>query len=46
MTQILWEKEKNENIKIKSQKRVKGGPDKADFFHTAKIGNFKKKGSE
>ena len=28
---------------MKSQKSVKGGPDGADFLHTDKIGNFKKK---
>ena len=28
---------------MKSQKMVKGGPEEADFFHTAKIGNLKKK---
>ena len=44
MTQILWEKEKNENIKIKSQKRVKGGPEEAD--HTAEIGILKNKSSK
>ena len=33
----------NQEIKIKSQKSVKGGPDGADFLHTDKIGNGKKK---
>ena len=28
---------------MKSQKSVKGGPDGADFLHTDKIGNGKKK---
>ena len=36
-----FHKKQNGEIKMKSQKRVKGGPEEAD--HTAKIGIFKKK---
>ena len=53
MTQILCKKfvatflqVKNGEIKMKSQKSVKGGPDGADFLHTDKIGNGKKKSSK
>jgi len=38
-----FSQEKNGEIKMKSQKMVKGGPEEAGFFHTAKIGNLKKK---
>jgi len=53
MTQILCTKfvanflqVKSGEIKMKSQKCVKGGPDGADFLHTDKIGNGKKKTSK
>ena len=53
MTQILCKNSlatflqvKNGEIKMKSQKSVKGGPDGADFLHTGKIGHFKKKSSK
>ena len=53
MTQILCKnvlatflQVKNGEIKMNSQKSMKGGPDGADFLHTDKIGNGKKKSSK
>ena len=38
-----FSQEKNGEIKMKSQKMEKGGPEEADFFHTAKIGKISRR---